>query len=1029
MPSRIFPGRPTRPDWNNLDCQKRNALPQHAYLVQFPDQATCEAALDNNRRYLSPSVMLLNGTWDYKLFESITQLPENIFAYRSGFETITVPSAYDVSKQLHRRPSGAGGWPFAVNPPYIPEDIPVGVYHRSIQLNPDWTSLRKRLVLQGVQSACHVVMNGRIAGYAQQGLLTHEFDITQLIHDGINELFILVYPFSAASYLDDPQAPYRSGLVGDIYLEAIAANSIYDLVVQTRQTDRATQTWQLDLAVTVLSYRVALDTLSVQLTLKKDQELCCTAQIDLAVLADAAGQSGQTPTELPDPFDKAVQRVLTGQITLDLMQVQPWSDEQPDLYDLFLSVLDSSGREYSAVHQVIGFRQVEKAAQGWTLNGKPLKLYAVRYDPPLDQFPAQLNLHHYVRELRLIRQQHLNAIILSRTPLDPLFYELCSYLGLFVIQDHHCSQPVFTLLGLESTLAGDTPQAAGKTSAESPGPVLPAKRWLNLAATRFQNLLVRDCNQPALIGHLLDEWAKSGQHQMTSAQRDFVQGQPLSTLADSQRLPDAFWLCDRNFDLTAGGPAGLSDLIAQVQQDTHWAGVILGRWVDLRAFLHSHKDRQFAAAAATIRAAVSPLTIEPVHLTVGQIKILSNQRSQVFDNYRLHWQILRNGVMYEAGEVDGPAVLPGQTIDLTLNYGPVIFDSDADYQLVVTVHQILATLWQPADAVLMRWSQPIQPSRQLRDPYLSVLRPSIRPTQHKLRLELDRHLLVVSGPRFWVVFNRISGMLESWRCGDQEWLSFAQTTSAAHRGSFGAPLIFWRPLLKQDLCYQELWLKLGLDQLVQTVLSVEHTCDGTTAEIQLTCGYGPLGKKPVIRARTVYRITVLGQVEIDVSLIDAGPLDPGLLPRLGFRLFLRKQYDRVIWSGLGPDPAWPANDSLNYPGQFVEPLARLMTSAQSPVKEYAPHVQTRWLAMADDKGQGLLIENSQLFSFQARDVVLEDLQDHAVDARNLHQNLVEVCLDFYYKPAGPVERPDEPAQQTPFGGRLVLTPVTGFLPA
>lgn len=1028
MPSRIFPGRMNRPDWNKLDCQNRNALPRHAYLVQFPDQASCEAALDNNRRYLSPSVMLLNGTWDFKLFESITQLPENIFAYRSGFESMTVPAAYDIGKQLHRRPVPLRSWPFAVNPPWIPEDIPVGVFHRSIQFNPDWTSLRKRLVLQGVLSAYHVVVNGRIAGYAQQGLLTHEFDVTQLVHDGVNELFLLVYPFSAASYLDDPQAPYRSGLVGDIYLEAVAANSVYDLAVHTRQIDLISQTWQLDLSVTVLSYRVALDPLSVQVSLKKDQELCCTAQIKLDVLADAAGQSGQTPAELPDPFDKAVQRVLTGQITLDLAQVQPWSDEQPDLYDLFLSVRDSNGREYSAVHQVVGFRQIQKNEQGWTLNGLPLKLFAVRYDPLIDQFPAQSTLHHVVRELRLIRQQHLNTIILPKTPLDPLFYELCNYLGLFVVQDHQLSPQTLTLLDLQTNPASTLHTGQGMAGNEAEGLSLPGKHWLDLAAARFHSLLVRDCNQPALIARLIEAPAGSGQSLARDLERSFVRGQALATFSDPAASPEAFWLCDRGADLSAGGPAGLSALIGQVQQNPGWSGVICGRWKDLRPFLHSHKDRHFASAAATIRAAISPLTLESVQIASGQIRIQSNQRSQVFDNYRLHWQILRNGVMFEAGEVEGPVLAPGQAVTLTLNYGPVTFDPDADYQLVMTVHQVAASLWQPADAVLMRWSQNIQKSSDSRDLFLQNLRPMIRATQQKLRLELDRHLLVVSGPRFWIVFNRISGMLESWRCGDQEWLSFAQTTSAAHRGSFGAPLIFWRPILRQDHCYQEIWRKQGLDQLVQTVFSVEHVCDGTTAEICLTCGYGPLGEKPVLRARTTYRITLQGQVELDVSLIDTGPLDSALLPRIGFRLFLRKQYDRVFWSGLGPDPAWPDNDSLNYPGQFVEPLARLMTSAQSPIKEYAPHAQTRWLALADAKGQGLLIENTQQFSFQARDMVLEDLQDHGVETRNLHQNLIEVCLDFYYKPAGPVEPSGHRALQQSQGGKLVLTPVTGFGP-
>ncbi len=38
----------------------------------------------------------------------------------------------------------------------------------------------------------------------------------------------------------------------------------------------------------------------------------------------------------------------------------------------------------------------------------------------------------------------------------------------------------------------------------------------------------------------------------------------------------------------------------------------------------------------------------------------------------------------------------------------------------------------------------------------------------RLRMEADRHHLIVSGSRFWFVFNRMNGSLESWRVGEKE---------------------------------------------------------------------------------------------------------------------------------------------------------------------------------------------------------------------------------------------------------------------
>jgi hypothetical protein len=96
MKANLYPGRGTWPDWNNLEILQREQLPAHAYRVPFPDLASCRHAVADNRRYLSPYVILLDQNWEYRQYPNILQMPENILSFRSGFEPADVPDRKSV---------------------------------------------------------------------------------------------------------------------------------------------------------------------------------------------------------------------------------------------------------------------------------------------------------------------------------------------------------------------------------------------------------------------------------------------------------------------------------------------------------------------------------------------------------------------------------------------------------------------------------------------------------------------------------------------------------------------------------------------------------------------------------------------------------------------------------------------------------------------------------------------------------------------------------------------------------------------
>ena len=1009
MPSRIFPGRPEKPDWNRIECLERNRYPSHAYLVQFPDQATCEQAQEDNRRYLSPFIQMLTGTWDYKWFDSILQLPENIFSYRSGFDRMAVPGSRRAFVRPHSEPNA---WPFVLDPPHVPETMPVAVYHRSLELPKSWSALRKKLVLQGVLAACHVVLNGKIVGYVQNGRHLNEFDITSRLHDGVNEVFILVYPYHAASYLDGHCHANLAGLAGDIYLEATPALSVFDLSVRTHMDPLSGQ-WELSAQATVLTFKVTQGLPLVRFTLAREGRVILETSIK------------PEKTQLDHTgFDAKVQQAGLARLQQVCPEVEPWSDEQPELYDLLVTCLDANGREVSTVHQSVGF--CDRTVRDGLLhfNQQPLFLRLVDFDPMDSQTGLLRPLSGLARDLRLVRQ-HFNAIRLLGGPVDPIFFELCNHLGLLV------------LVGPPSQPVSDWQTAEGK-GGEKPWRGEP---WLTIQKDRLLSQVTLLKNQPCILAWVTTNQPFAGDPLHPALFRDLDSSRPLvqfaqvseeiekNPVADQSQSPISQILAP-GFSLQGGGTHSMMQSLTNEAIRSRFSGLVLGSWQEVIDQIHTPQGRSRSVALAAIRQAGRPAEIKPLDLQAGHFQVKNRMRTLKLDLFRLHWQIVASGRLVLAGELDLPPALPGETADLSIPYAGVGRPQNLPCLLQLTVHQIDANLWCPADQIVSTDSFELDHQTTARDPFLNQLIPVIAPGRNRLRLEQDRHLLVVSGHRFWLVFNRITAQIESWRCKDHEYLAFAQMNSQLAPSA----LVFWRPPLNQDQAWARDWNQLGLSELEQVVDRIEAECDGETAAIVAHCRFGPAGAKPWLLACLRYTIHESGKIEIRVILPCKSQSLLADLPRIGLRFLLRRQYERIIWSGQGPGPSWPDLRGMTYDGQFEQPLTDLLPDPRQPLPPELPHAMTHWVAVADASGSGLLFESNQPFSFCASDRLpcLPDsgsLQNHEKQA--MYQNMMDWKIDWHYKPSGgepgqKLVREDFAETQTTVEYDVSLTPVTGL---
>ncbi len=948
MNANIYPGRETPPDWNNIDVLQRDRLPARANLVVFPDLTSCRQAITDHRRYLTPYIQLLDE-WELRSYADILQLPESILSFRSGFEPAEVPGGQAVEVDEFALP---GGYPFPVTPPLVPAQQPVLVYRHIGQTPPDWTSLRKRIVLQGVAAACHVFVNARLVGYTQGTGLPAEFDITHALHDGDNEIFILVYPHCSGSYLEKPSTGVL-GLIREVWLEAVPLITLQDVGVRTSAVPDGS--WQLDLSVSLLSWRAALDSPTVRLSLWQGEQCLYESRWTVPL-----------QTAVDQTFGSPVQAIgqLTAQALLET--VEPWNDEHPVLYDLYIEVDDPAGRALACAHQAVGFREVRCQAGRLFLNGQPVPLRAAIWPATIGGELTGIAIREMIATLRHLKQSHLNALYIRDIPADPILLDLCDIYGVLVIDEAPLD---ISHAALQIALREDP-------------------RWRALALDRLERLVRRDCNHPSVVLWSAGLFRQSSAFtvQLTEALRLWDDSRPI-------HLVD---LADLSFEIDARQAGGFG-----FSEQTPWLTDPNGP-----GQCYLVLDDQAAVLLRELRQLLRPLEIVALDALGGTFTLKNHLRWTSARQFRVDWLLLCNGTMILNGEIDSIGCQPGQEQFIRLDYGAQAFDDGNEYLLRFELIYTDDLLWAACGDEAFFCEFILAPAAR---PDLAA--PS--PAGGKLRLESDRHNLIVSGARFWLIINRINGALESWRVGDKELLASRIQTSG--QAAMGLQPEVWRQPDFFDTLWLPEWQQAGLDRLMPQVIACQPTCDGQTAEIEMVISYAATGQPACLEIVNRYDIRAAGDLRVftRVQLLD-DKLPP--LPCLGLSLNLNRQLDDIQWFGSGPEHGLASQHASCRRGLYEGWEADPAQGIRLPGDQPGLYPDTDWLSCKTPNGTGLIISGSELFGF-ALTPVGQGLWPGSDEAGELERKALRLQL---FAQALPFE--EEPVSEAgwhfaPFGGK------------
>jgi beta-galactosidase len=357
-------------------------LPDHAYFIPFAKEQDPFAKREESKEF-----QLLNGEWSFRYYASILDLEED-FLHLNFSEKLPVPANW----QLHgydRAQYTNVVYPIPFDPPYVPDDDPVGIYQTTYVWKQD--GLRRILGFEGVDSCFYLYVNEAFVGYSQVSHHTSEFDITPYLTEGDNRITVAVLKWCDGTYLEDQDKIRLSGIFRDVYMLSRPEKRLEDYCVKTL----------LDLPA---------NKASLELTIQG-----CDASVRLldpngVLVAEGAVKDGVTTSfSVENP-------VL-------------WSAELPKLYRLEI-VTDTE-----VIGEKVGFRCVTLENGIIRVNGKPLKIRGVNRHDSYPDTGYVASVEQMRRDLILMKQHNVNAIRTSHYPNAPMFYQLCDEYGFYVIDE------------------------------------------------------------------------------------------------------------------------------------------------------------------------------------------------------------------------------------------------------------------------------------------------------------------------------------------------------------------------------------------------------------------------------------------------------------------------------------------------------------------------------------------------------------------------------------------------------------------
>lgn len=905
----------------------------------------------------APSLSL-DGEWDFR-WSPVADVP--LPGGEDEWGTIPVPAHWVLHG--HGAPSYTNlQYPFPIDPPHPPEENPTGDYRRTFELPGSFDrAARVLLRFDGVESHFRVWVNGSELGWATGSRLATEFDVTDVLRAGTNEVQVRVHQWSAASYLEDQDQWWLPGIFRDVTLLARPTAPIDDVFVRAGWTPSLGDAAS---AGTAASGRPSTGTGTISFP-------TLDAVFPVRLVVPSLGVD-ITWASAEDVVPIAVEGV------------EPWSAELPRLYDATLSSGSAGGGAEGGetVSLRLGFRSVRIEGDRFLVNGERVVFHGVNRHETHPVRGRVFDEGHARADMALMKRNNVNAIRTSHYPPHPRVLDLADELGFWVILECDLETHGFVFLDWVGNPSDD-----------------PA--WREAYLDRIARTVERDKNHASIVMWSLGNESGTGRNLAAMSQwvhdrdderpvhyegdytgeytdvysrmyptlqeTESIGGGPATPLlgcgpAEAARQRSKPFLHCEYVHAMGNGPGQIAEYEALVDRYPRLHGGFVWEWRDHGLLAHTASGEPYHAYGGDFHEVVhdgnfvmdglvlpddSPTpglaefaaVVAPIRFALGDRTVLVENRyhSASTAGLRFCWTLSRNGVVEASGRF-APGVVaartsatvpvPDEVLAVTADGAAPLAPGD-ELWFDVTAELAGPTAWADTGHVVAR-AQTLVTSRPAEVPRAS------RQTWDGDRLGdgtfTARGDLVafrgheVAGPR-----------LELWRAptdndslASQGGYETADPVLTAGVGDPDAPASAVR------------WRARGLDRLTHRLVSVSRTPSGLEQRVRVAAANSGWGVDVTHR----WTLTSDGLV-LQTDAVPFGAWDV-TWPRIGVRFDLPTSFadGDATWFGTGPLESYADSSHAARVGRFTAPVRSLDVEYSMP-QETGHRPELRELSVGD----------------------------------------------------------------------------------
>ena len=969
--------------YENLSVLHENTMPARAYYIP------ASRRMDNlvEHREESDRMQLLNGTWKFQYFNSIYDIQDSFFEKNydtENFDEIQVPSVwqmagYDTHQYTNIR------YPFPFDPPYVPQNIPCGVYVHTFEYSRDEKAPKSFLNFEGVDSCFYVWINGSYIGYSQVSHMTSEFDVTDVLQDGTNTVAVLVMKWCDGSYLEDQDKFRMSGIFRDVYILKRPKQAISDYHIKTRIEDMVAK---------------------VEIEMKFYSPL--NVKISIEDRNGAVVALGSIAEE--------------GKAVLEIASPELWNTENPYLYKLILET------ENEVIVDHIALRKIEIKDQVIYLNGQKIKFRGVnRHDSdPVTGFT--INTEQITTDLTLMKQHNFNAIRSSHYPNAPFFYEMCDKYGFMVIDEADIeAHGPFMIYRKEDT---DYNRFKRWNEKIADDPV-----WEEAIVDRVKLMVERDKNRFCIVMWSMGnesaygcnfekalEWTKNFDPdritQYESARyRNYDETYDYSNLDVYSRMYPALSEIQEYLDKDGSkpfllveychsmgnGPGDFEDYFQMIQDNDKMCGGFVWEWCD-HAIAHGtaengktiyayggdhgeeihdgnfcmdglvYPDRTVHTGLLEYKNVYRPARVISYNKESGEL-VLHNYMDfdDLKDYVKISYELTQDGLMISKGILPEFSVAPhgeGKT-NLKIN---VPENGKCYLKLIYHLKKELPLLDE--DHIL--GFDEIEVSKE--DTKCKLAEKWIPKTVVDSELQVNENdtQIHIKGREFAYTIDKRTALFTEMKFAGREYLNHPME------------LNIWRAPTDNDMYIKSEWKKAHYDKAYTSAYTTEVVQGKYGVKITSHASVVAETVQKILDVTITWKIEAAGKIDADIAVTKDDEFPD--LPRFGVRMFLDKKLSAVRYFGMGPQESYCDKHQAASHGLYRADVGDLHEDYIRP-QENGSHYDCEYVELNNSR-YGIVASAEKAFSFNASYYTQEELEKKTHNYELTESDSVVFCVDY-----------------------------------